>query len=260
MQIHAATACLPGLSHANAVRSICAGLHEDGLPGPLSPAKIQLCPQHPSRITDEGVDNLKSEHPQIEFRLHASVRLAGHVEQTLPKRLIWDASNTHHKNLWFEEAARISRRLGAPAYTLHAGSRSNASLQQMADNVRMLADSFDCRVGVEGLYPVTGDLWHISSWEDYAWLLDSDLDYALDLSHLNILVHRSKTRNDVLVSELIENPHCIEIHVSTNDGRSDEHRPVPANSPWWMPILERTPTTADVFSEGNQYRLRKEAQ
>jgi len=260
-KIYAASACLPGKSHRDAVAGICAGIAEAGIQGNLSPAKIQLCPQHYTAVTEESVDALVAEHPEIEFRLHASVRLAKHAESISAQggRAIWDASNAHQERgqIWFKEAARVSRRLKAPAYTAHAGVRENASLDQMASNVRSLEDLFGCRVGVEGLFPTPGDIWLLSSWEEYAWLLESGIDYALDLSHINIVARRSDRCETTLVAELLESPRCIEIHVSDNNGRDDEHKPIEAIHPWWWSLLAGSGTKADVFSEGNQMRLRK---
>jgi len=76
MQIQAATACLPGKKHYDAVAAIHQGI-EEPLLGTLGHADIQLCPQHPTRVDDGLVDRLLADFPDTRFRLHASVRLRG---------------------------------------------------------------------------------------------------------------------------------------------------------------------------------------
>lgn len=250
MQAQAATACLPGKKHYDAVAAIHGGIEEPML-GRLGHADIQLCPQHPTRIDDALVDKLLSDFPETRFRLHASVRLRGEFEHIDEKnrRIIPDAANVGNWR-WFQEAARLSRKLGAPAYTVHAGRRENASLEVMADNVRRMVDLFGCRVGVEGLYPER-DTWLIQDWEEYAWLLGSGLDYALDLSHLNIVARKTGTWEEGLVKEMLSSDHCIEVHLSNNDGLNDRHMKL-EDAPHWWNWMDSIHADAVVFSEGIQ--------
>lgn len=250
MQAQAATACLPGKKHYDAVVAIHQGVDEPML-GRLGHADIQLCPQHPTRVDDTLVDRLLADFPGSRFRLHASVRLAGGYEHidTRNRRIIYDAANVGEWR-WFKEAARLSKRLDAPAYTVHAGRRENASLQEMADNVRRMVDLFGCRVGVEGLYPERGT-WLIQDWAEYAWLLESGLDFALDLSHLNILARKSSGWEEALVKEMLSCERCIEVHLSDNDGLADRHLKL-EEAPRWWDWMDSIHAAAVVFSEGNQ--------
>jgi hypothetical protein len=241
---------LPGKKHYDAVATIHQGIEEPML-GRLGHADVQLCPQHPTRVDDVLVDKLLADFPGTRFRLHASVRLRGEYEHIDPRnrRIIYDAANVGEWR-WFKEAARLSRKLNAPAYSVHAGRRENASLQQMADNVRRMVDLFDCRVGVEGLYPER-DVWLIQNWEEYAWLLESGLDFALDLSHLNIVAHKTRRWEEGLVKEMLSSERCIEVHLSNNDGVSDRHLKLD-DAPRWWGWLDSIHPDAVVFSEGNQ--------
>jgi len=251
MQIQAATACLPGKKHYDAVAAIHQGI-EEPLLGTLGHADIQLCPQHPTRVDDGLVDRLLADFPDTRFRLHASVRLRGEMEyiNSQNRRVIHDAAFVDNWK-WFKEAARLSQRLNAPAYTVHAGRRENASLLEMANNVRKMVDLFGCRVGVEGLYPDRGT-WLIQDWAEYAWLLESGLDFAVDLSHLNIVAHKSRIGwEEGLVKELLASEHCLEVHFSGNDGEDDRHLKLEDRPRWWGWIDSIHPD-AVVFSEGSQ--------
>ena len=73
----------------------------------------------------------------------------------------------------------------------------------MFDKARRCSDLFGCPVAIEGQYPAAGDDPHkllVSSWPEYRAVLDSGVPYALDLSHLNILAHRTGQRDDTLVA------------------------------------------------------------
>jgi len=81
-------------------------------------------------------------------------------------------------------------------------------------------------------------------------LLEARIDSAIDLSHLNIIAKRERKHRPDLVRDLLASEHCIEVHLSNNDGRADSHRPLdPASPPWWMPLLKEI-RGATVFYEG----------
>lgn len=250
MDIQATTACLPGKRHYDAVSMIRAGIEEPIL-GRLGYAHVQLCPQHPTRIDDALVDRLLEDFPDTRFRLHASVRLGNSVESTGAdkRRVIYDAANVGDW-CWFKEAARLSRRLGATVYTVHAGHREHATLSQMRDNVARMIDMFGCLVGVEGLYPERGR-WLVQDWREYAWLLDSGLYFALDMSHLNIVARKSGIWEESIVRQMLASPRCLEVHLSGNDGLSDRHERLEDQPVWWEWLSGVHPRTV-VFSEGMQ--------
>lgn len=244
MKVCASLACWPGARYPQAINSVMQGLTEP-LWGSLSVARVQLVPQTLGCLTEELVSWLTQSWPDTEFRLHANVRI-------LPQHRIVDLGNLREHRDWLTQASRISRQLRAPAYTAHAGRRSQSSLESTFDNARLAADTFGCPVGVEGMYPAAGDPWLISTWHEYRLLLDSGLPYALDLSHLHILVTHSRRRETSLLQELLASEQCIELHVSDNDGSHDAHRLCTTPPPWWFDHLIYLNPRAAVFSEGNQ--------
>ena len=120
-------------------------------------------------------------------------------------------------------ACELSKLLSASGYSLHSGYRKNASLEKMKDNVLEIQSFFPCDVMVEGMYPDDRKDWLIKNWEEYEWLLNSKLLYAIDLSHLNIVKKRLNTVDIGLVYELLSHPNCREIHLSYNHGNHDSH-------------------------------------
>jgi hypothetical protein len=241
-------ACWPGLTHLAAAQAAMRGVSEP-LVGDLLADHVQLAPQS-ADVLDEGLaEVLAKTWPSTAFRLHANVRV-------LPQRRLADLCTFVRDRDWFAAAARVHRVLGASAYSAHAGLRRDAGLGEMLDNARRCADLFGCDVAVEGQYPVAGDEPHrflVSTWEEYRALLDSGAPFALDLSHLNILAHRSGRREDMLVAEMLASPACLEVHISDNDGRGDAHQVLQAQ-PWWWTLLRHIQPEAVIFSEGNHRR------
>ena len=84
-------------------------------------------------------------------------------------------------------------------------------------------------------------------------MLDSGVNYALDMSHINILAHRSGRRDDALVQDLLVCPNCIEGHLSGNAGDADNHGQLAAK-PWWWNLLDAANQDAVFFTEGGQTR------
>jgi sugar phosphate isomerase/epimerase len=96
----------------------------------------------------------------------------------------------------------------------------------------------------------------LSRWHEYARLLEEDVYYVIDLSHLNIVAAKSGRYETVLVRELLACERCIEVHLSDNDGSGDWHA-LCAREVWWMDLLDAIHPGAVVFSEGNQRRRDK---
>jgi len=211
-------------------------------------AQLEAVPQNLGVLTEAVADSLLAAFPRVRFRLHANVRV-------LPTHRVADLSGYRSHAEWFRQAARISQRLGAPAYTAHSGSRSESALGEMLDNASRCADLFECPVGVEGQYPATGNPWCVSSWAEYRQLFESGVPYAIDLSHIRILAARSGVRDNSLLQEMLACERCIEVHVSDNDGQGDWHQ-VCEQPTWWFPLLHRINPKAVVFSEGDHRRRR----
>lgn len=250
MRAHVSLACWPGLCHEEAVQRLVAPPVEPCF-GRLSIAHVQLVPQNMGTLDGTLADLFRQAFPATRFRLHANVRV-------LPRHVMVDLSNLTRHTEWLCQAARISQRLDAPAYTAHAGLRSQASLDEMLDNARRCADVFGCPVGIEGHYPTPRDTWLVSSWEEYRAVFESGVPYALDLSHLHIVATHSGRHEETLVAEMLACERCLEIHVSANDGRGDQHD-VCDEPPWWFALLAGAHPAAVIFSEGNHRRERKTA-
>lgn len=216
--------------------------------GALSTAHVQLVPQSFGIVTEDLADRLRAASPGTQFRLHANVRV-------LPQHRLADLSGFDTHGDWFRQAARISQRLAAPAYTAHPGLRTEASMARMIDNASRCADLFGCPVGIEGQYPTKGAPCLVSTWQEYRQVFESGVPYAIDLSHVHILVARTGMRDDALLRDMLACERCIEAHVSDNDGRGDWHQ-VCERPPWWLPLLAHLHPKAVVFSEGNHRRRR----
>lgn len=251
-QINISLAAYPGMRHEQAAQlaigSARQGTLVEACLGQIAVSHVQLVPQNFGLLDESLADSLMAAFPEVQFRLHANVRV-------MPSHCIADLSNLAAQADWFQQAAAISKRLKAPAYSAHSGTRENATLKEMLSNARRAADMFGCPVGVEGQYPDKGDTLLVSSWEEYQQVFESGVPYALDLSHLNIVVFKSGRREDNLVKEMLSCERCIEVHVSHNDGRGDSHQ-VCDTQPWWFPLLNSIHENSIVFTEGNHLRRR----
>lgn len=247
MQIYATTACWPGLGYSDAVRRLLAGT-EEPLLGRLDTGQVQICPQNFGLFTQETVATLLALSPATRYRLHANTRVegkTGHCDV---------ADYTPATRADFQAMAGASAWLQAPAYSLHAGRRALCPhLRDLYARTLAIQALFDCPVAVEGLYPAPGDMWLISSWEEYRWLFESGLYYALDLSHLAIVARRTRQLDPGLVRDMLACERCLEVHLSDNDGYVDRHE-VLRQEPWWWRHLEAVHAQAVIFSEGNQRR------
>ena len=247
--INAATACFPGRPVREAIESILQGAHEP-LIGRLSHAHIQLCPQNGGQLDEAACERLRADYPATQFRLHANARVLG-------RHVRYDASTfgDDTKGYFFALADR-SKRLGAAAYTLHAGFRRNCTLLQMIDNIKRIQDIFgEVRVGVEGLYPNERMPQLMDDWNSYHAVLDAGIPLAIDLSHMAIVERAEASCDTRLLSELLASKQTLEVHLSDNDGRHDRHD-ILSKAPWWWPFLTHIHDNAVVFSEGNQLNPR----
>lgn len=256
MAVNISLAAFPGFRHEKAAQAAISGANTGRLHEPLFGAvradHVQLVPQNMGLLDADLCESLIAAYPATRFRLHANVRV-------LAKHTIAELSGVPQHRHWFEQAARISRALRAPAYTAHAGSRGESTMAEMLENTRRLADLFECPVGVEGQYPVTGNHLLVTSWDEYREVFESGVPYALDLSHLNILAHQSGSREVGLVQEMLSCERCIEVHVSDNNGTGDLHQ-VCERKAWWHPLLPFINRGAVTFTEGNHRRIHKEFQ
>lgn len=244
MRFCPASSAFPGSRHWEAVE--LAKKVPDPYLGSFDMAHMQLCPQHPSKVSEELIDRCQDISPNTTFRLHASVRVSGAGDHQ-----IWDASNARDPAAldYWNRVGQLSRHSGAAVYSLHAGRTQNADLKAVRDNVLWLQDLMGFEVALEGLYPEKEGAWLLSSWDDYEWLLNrSDLFFAIDLSHLNILARSTGEINDELVRAMLSSEKCLEIHISGNNGVRDSHE-VLRKGEWWFELLNDANRNAVVFNE-----------
>ena len=243
MKMNLTLGSYPGLRHKDALLE---GLSDADR---SSSEHVQLCPQNHGLLTAELLGEVKALSPSSLFRFHANARVDDRVrfaEASMP----WETSGCY-----FETLAKLNQGLDRQPYSLHAGERANGTLEEMADNVRRIRDVMEVRVAVEGLYPAADRKYLVDCWDEYAWLLESGLDFALDLSHLNIVAHRSRKIIESLTRELLSSEHCIEVHLSANDGYGDLHaRFDPNHRVWWHAMLDSVHPDAVAFYEGNEVR------
>lgn len=242
--IHVSLGAYGRAPHLVAIAEMLAFPPTEPLLGKLSTAHVQVCPQNQGLFTTETARELRKAFPGIRWRLHANVRVRG-----IHRRA--DIADWPGQRDYFAALAEVSRALDAPAYTAHAGPRHEASLRQIFRYTRELEDLFGVPVGVEGHYPTHGDYWALSSWEEYRALMDSGVRYVVDLSHLNILAVATGTVDIGFVTEMLACEHCLEIHLSSNNGHTDQHKPL-SFSPWWFHLLAAAHPDAVLFSEGRQ--------
>jgi len=256
MNTYLSLASFPGISHLNAINLGCIAvkechLKEHGFDDVLLD-HVQICPQNSEVFDLDMAGYFVESFPNIQFRLHANVRVDF-------KRFILDVSdfdwNDDNFNYW-KTLASISKLLKAKVYTLHAGHfKDQLSHQQLFKKIKQIEDLFECDVGIEGHYPLLNNqskqMFYLSTWDEYRELFEySDCKYVIDLSHFNIIAHKTGCYDLELLRQMMEHPRCLEIHVSSNDGTKDSHKKL-KNKYWWYPVLKSTKTTAIIFSEGN---------
>lgn len=240
--VHVSLGAYGRISHLLAIAQMLAYPPEEPLLGKLSTERVQLCPQNHGTLDVEVAKEIRRLLPHIEWRLHANVR----VDQVY--RWI-DIGDWPQQRDYFDALAAVSKALDAPAYSAHAGRRDRATLVDVLNYARQLAYLFGVPVAIEGHYPTVDDFWLISSWREYQTLFESGVPYALDLSHLHILARQTGRYETGLLQEMLACERCLEVHISSNNGQADQHRPI-TEKPWWFPLLKKAHSKAVVFSEG----------
>lgn len=250
MIINAASSCWSGLKIQDAVDKIVSGQTFEPLLGVISSEHIQICPQHINYFDNSVLEELTHRFPNTQFRLHSDVRLKNKRGYSV------DLSDFSLDTKWyFEELANYSKILKSKVYSLHAGKRK-VSLTEFKEQYLAVQEIFgDINVAVEGLYPTAQKKWIIDCWEEYAWLAENNISYALDLSHLRILEKKFVTQ-DNLVKQLIQNNLCEEIHISFNDGNLDSHEIAQEKFQSlynkYLDYLSFKTEKSIIFTEGNQ--------
>lgn len=243
--IHYSLAAFPRKSFLDAMGMAASGHFKDPGIAAMSINHVQLCPQNLGRLDEGVVDDLLRLYPATRFRLHANVFV-------IESRVISDLSDAKGNERYWRRMASLSGRLNADGYSAHAGRRSNNTLQGVIDNAKWATELFGLPVAIEGHYPDRKEPWLFSTWEEYRFLLDAKVPYALDMSHLNIVARNGRDYQRTLVQEMLSSEYCLEVHISGNDGRRDIHEPI-LQQPYWWPDMAYANPLAIVFSEG-QFR------
>ena len=244
-RINPSLACFPSLSFERATERVVAGV-EEGVLGRLEASVIQLVPQCYGILDEQVCERVRALAPGRELRLHANVRMHD-------KRIMADLSGLHLFPSYFERLRALNAFLSAPVYTAHAGRRSEASFTGLLRNAQELSDTMGCVVGIEGHYPTPHNTFLVSGWVEYRRLFESNQHYVLDLSHIHILACQSHERDDGLLREMLASPRCVEVHLSSNDGKSDSHFSL-EEEPWWFHLLQHAHPDAVFFTEGRASR------
>ena len=246
-RVNLSMAKLPGVSPVNVM--MMAGnqpFSELKIPS-IKTDHVQICPQTSGVFNEDSAAVLMSLFSETKFRLHANVRV-------FREAIISDFSSMDRHPAYWQQLAKISRMLDGRGYSAHAGKRSESTLTEAFDAVRRAQDSFDCVVGIEGMYPSKGDQYLLSTWGEYAALLESGIPFALDMSHLFILATTCRWYEQTLVQEMLSSESCMEIHLSGNDGTMDRHHQLDHQPLWWGDMDYANPQ-ALIFTEGMQRAL-----
>jgi hypothetical protein len=252
-EVNPASSCFAGKPMDSAISELHFKKPQDVCIDEWDLSQIQLCPQHPGCLSDLTVERLLLKYPNTQFRLHANVRV---FHEHRP----FDAGFSLSDNIdYIKQLKHIQNKIKAKVYTYHAPMHKTLSWDDIIQNINELQDYLQIPVGIEGLYSnhkTTDDFW-LNSYETYTKLFESNIPYALDLSHLNIVYQQAdqKTQDKIiqLTKEMINHKNCIEVHVSANDGKHDSHKSIKVNE-WWLEILNFSSLTANcsVFCESLQ--------
>lgn len=220
-----------------------AGSVSDPVIGNIGIGSVQICPQNaPVKIAELVIDELAALYPETSFRLHANVRL-------LDRPCLFDLGSIERHPEYRSVLVRMLSFLSAP-YSIHAGVGKHApSALEQIGRCLALEEEAGVPVAIEGLYPGAGPAF--ASWEDYELFLRHDVCFAIDLSHLNILRHKTGFVPDGLVEALVSHSNCIEVHLSGNNGTRDSHERVNEGA-WWLSVLGCVNPSATIFYEGRQ--------
>lgn len=241
-RVNLSLASLPGMSVFEAMGNLVNKPIVDPVLGEIKLNHVQICPQNRNLINDSLIADIHSFFPETNFRLHANV-------QVLNRRIISDWVNYDTDTEYWDALILANNQLCGSGYSAHAGLKRHGSLNHMFDNVRRAQDRFQMPIAIEGMYPNRSQHYHISNWVGYRNLLDSQLNYALDLSHLYIVSTLCGGWESSLVQEMLSSEQCIEVHLSANDGQMDSHQMLTEQPVWWSDLDYANPN-AVIFYEG----------
>lgn len=210
--------------------------------GTLGMSVIQLCPQNRAYIDEGIIDGLKEHFPGREIRFHANVQMES-------KKCILDIIDFDPGRLYWQRMRSMIQYAGCSVYSAHAGLRRKGTMNQLLKKQAAMMDFLGVPVALEGHYPAKRNPYLASTWQEWQMMYESGLPYVVDLSHAQIIAHYFKDQAHDLLLAMIESDRCLEVHVSGNDGVSDQHRPMQGDE-WWLPFMNRLHPNTSIFYEG----------
>lgn len=231
----------PGRSIEEAM-SLASQIKEVPVLGTIGVTHAQICPQNykGGALTLERLQALQGAYPGTQFRLHANVRI-------LDRGCGYDLGTADKLPEYTGKLVDMLAYLGQP-YSLHAAGNGRPLGLQVRTAKRLAAQA-GVPVAIEGLYP-DRPASTLATWGYWERLLDEDVPYALDMSHLNIIRrHSGGLVPQGLMEDLLHSPNCLEVHYSGNDGFQDSHGPCNGDE-WWLEFQPLVRHRAICFYEG----------
>lgn len=246
LDVNPTSANFPGFPYLDSIEKIHQGINEPKIKS-ITPNHMQLCPQNRGHLSPAFCSLILEKYKNTQFRIHANAKVHPELE-------MFDASYDF-KNprivKYIKSLRLVCDTLKSPIYSFHAGRRIN-SYNDVITNTLNLQDTLKIPVALEGLYPSKKDNWHLSTLKEYESLLTSDIYYAIDLSHIQIVCHQEKATPVDLIKALIENKNCLEVHISNNNFYADQHQILDTDR-FWFDILNSAKLNnhTHVFTEGD---------
>lgn len=231
----------PGKSVEDALR-LASEIPEVPVLGDIGLSHVQICPQNykGGAMNLDRLQALQAAYPGTQFRFHANVRI-------LETGCQYDLGTADKLPEYTEKLVESLAYLGQP-YSLHA-AENGRPLGLQVKTAKQLAAQAGIPVAIEGLYPGHRNN-TLATWGDWERLLDMDVPYALDFSHMNIILKQSGGPVPVkLMEDLLASPNCLEIHFSGNNGDRDSHG-ICHEDEWWLAFRPLIQGKTVCFYEG----------
>ena len=210
--------------------------------GHITTPILQICPQNRGVLDEITLDQMSDAHPQASIRLHANIHL-------LTLRMLKDVVDFDRSHPYWIKLKELVQHGAMTAYSAHAGLRAEHSMTFLLSQQARLMEFLGIPVALEGHYPTQNNRYLASDWREWEMMYNSGLPYVVDLSHAAIIANLGGERNDGLLIAMLSNTNCLEVHVSGNDGRVDQHTPLNGHE-WWWPLMKHIHSEANIFYEG----------
>ncbi len=210
--------------------------------GQVTSPTLQICPQNTGMLNEGVLDTISANYPSVDIRLHANV-------QMLPLRILMDIVNFDRTHPYWVRLRELIKHVEMKVYSAHAGLRGQYDMDFVLQQQSRLMDFLGIPVALEGHYPTRDNRYLASDWSEWAQIYQSGLPFVVDLSHAAIIAHLKRHREDGLLIDMLKDPNCLEVHISGNDGRADQHTSLHGHE-WWWPLMQHIHSDAEIFYEG----------